>query len=137
MHEFDLIKNIIAPQEVHRNDVITGIGDDAAVVSSNGKTLFTCLAILNGADFREQDQLLLQAIRTRLAGLIDSMRQATIEPRWLTLALTLPDGDPVLSEKIAVTIKEMLEAERIELIGGDTTHGPFTMVMQLSGTRAS
>lgn len=134
MHEFELINRFFAARKVRRPDVVTGIGDDAAVINTGNHALHTRLAIVTGDHYPEHPHSLSEDILNKLVALIENFEEIGIEPRWLTLALTLPDGKPALPQEISTTLEGILLSHNIELIGGDTTHGPFTLVMQLMGT---
>ena len=55
------------------------------------------------------------------------------EPKWATLALTLPRCDEVWLQGFARGFFDLAARYGIELIGGDTTRGPLTITVQALG----
>jgi len=55
------------------------------------------------------------------------------EPLWCTLALTLPELDPLWIEAFLEGFLSLAKSHHIELIGGDTTQGPRAMTVQALG----
>ena len=56
-----------------------------------------------------------------------------IEPRWGTLALTLPRADAGWLAAFADRLDRATRDQHIALIGGDTTSGPPMAVVFVSG----
>ena len=54
-------------------------------------------------------------------------------PAWFTLALTLPDVDEAWLSDFSKGLFDLAERFKISLIGGDTTHGPLTVSIQVAG----
>ena len=57
------------------------------------------------------------------------------EPRWCTLALTLPKPDERWLEGFSRGLFELADAYGVSLVGGDLTRGPLTVTLQLMGAR--
>ena len=52
-------------------------------------------------------------------------------PAWATLALTLPSSDETWLRAFALGFFELAEQYGVQLVGGDTTHGPLTITVQV------
>jgi thiamine-monophosphate kinase len=55
------------------------------------------------------------------------------QPRWATLALTLPSADEAWLEGFSRGLFELAERYGVSLVGGDLTRGPLTLTLQLMG----
>ena len=55
------------------------------------------------------------------------------QPRWCTLALTLPKSDETWLEGFSRGLFELAERFGVSLVGGDLTRGPLTVTLQLMG----
>jgi thiamine-monophosphate kinase len=55
------------------------------------------------------------------------------EAAWATLALTLPEPDPVWLEAFAGGFFTLAGRHGVQLVGGDTTRGPLTVTVQAHG----
>ena len=55
------------------------------------------------------------------------------EPRWCTLALTLPEPDELWLDGFSRGLFELAERHGVSLVGGDLTRGPLTITVQLMG----
>ncbi len=55
------------------------------------------------------------------------------EPRWATLALTLPQAETDWLARFARGMGELATRFDVALVGGDTTRGPLTLTLQLMG----
>jgi thiamine-monophosphate kinase len=55
------------------------------------------------------------------------------DPRWCTLALTVPEADEGWLDGFARGLFELASEFRVSLVGGDLTRGPLTATLQLIG----
>jgi thiamine-monophosphate kinase len=55
------------------------------------------------------------------------------EPAWATLALTLPESDPIWLDAFASGFFALAGRYAVQLIGGDTTRGPLSVTVQAHG----
>ncbi len=124
--EFDLIERFFTTPSGPGDGVWLGIGDDAAVLDVPPGSVvvdeMTCHPIPAEADgfafgaFALGDAL----ARTRASG---------AEPRWFTLALTLPDADESWLEGFSRAVRHAERRHRARLVGGDTTRGPGALAV--------
>jgi len=135
--EFDLIERIRRHTDVSRDDVVTGIGDDAAVVAvPAGRELAIAVdTLVEGIHFpmgTAPADIGWKALAVNLSDL--AAMGAT--PAWALMALTTPDGDPAFFDGLSRGFAEMATPYRLSLIGGDTTRGPLTVTVVVHGFTA-
>lgn len=134
MSEFDLIRNWFTwdnpPAEVR-----VSVGDDAAVLTPIHSTelVVSVDTLVNGVHFPTDTPA--HAIGHKaLAVNLSDLAAMGATPRWFTLALTLPEADPVWLEGFAQGLRGLAEEHGIFLIGGDTTRGSLSITIQVMGT---
>ncbi|MFZ4655352.1 MAG: thiamine-phosphate kinase [Methylococcaceae bacterium] len=111
-----------------------GIGDDCALVqipqghelAITVDTMVEDIHFLKGTDPGHLGHKLLAVNLSDLAAM-------GAEPLWCTLALTLPELDPLWIEAFLEGFLSLAKSHHIELIGGDTTQGPRAMTVQALG----
>jgi thiamine-monophosphate kinase len=135
MDEFSLIARYFAPLDVSRPDVLLGIGDDAAVLAlPPGAHLVAAVDTLVDAVHFPRG-LRADAVGYRLAAVnLSDLAAMGAQPRFATLALTLPVLDEVWLTAFAAGLARALAAADVSLVGGDTTRGPLTLTLQVLGT---
>ncbi|CAH0991554.1 Thiamine-monophosphate kinase [Sinobacterium norvegicum] len=133
MDEFDLIKQYFRRQ--HSCDgVVVDNGDDCAIVelAASERLVFSIDTMVEGrhflADMAPQD-LGYRALATALSDLA----AMGAEPRYFTLALTLPAVDHQWLAGFSQGLFELAEQHDMALLGGDTTRGPLTITIQVHG----
>ncbi|NLG59170.1 MAG: thiamine-phosphate kinase [Gammaproteobacteria bacterium] len=125
--EFDLIA-CIQRRARRRGDVVTGIGDDAAVLRpGDGRELVVTTDVLNeGVHFlaaQPPADIGWKALAVNLSDLA-AMGAA---PAWCTLALTLPGPDAAWCDAMLDGFFALADTHDIALVGGDTTRGPLAL----------
>lgn len=131
LDEFAIIERYFA-RRLEDADVLCGIGDDAAVVSVHEPIVVAVDTLVGGVHV--PDDLPARDLGYRvLAVNLSDIAAMGARPRWCTLALTLPAGDPVWIEQFAAGLFELADAHRVTLIGGDLTRGPLTCSLQIIG----
>lgn len=134
MDEFGIIERFFKRQAVRRDDVVLGIGDDAAVVdpASDGDWVVTTDVLVNGVHFPESTDPRSVGHKALAVNLSDIAAMGA-EPAWATMGLTLPGVEEHWLEEFASGFLALAEEFNVQLIGGDTTHGPLTIAVQLIG----
>ncbi|MBB3227490.1 thiamine-monophosphate kinase [Luteibacter sp. Sphag1AF] len=132
--EFDLIGRIRQRTDTPRDDVITGIGDDAAVVAvPAGRQLAVAIdTLVEGIHFpvgTSPADIGWKALAVNLSDL--AAMGAT--PAWALLALSVPAGDAAFFDGLADGFAQLAASYRLSLIGGDTTRGPLTVSVAVHG----
>jgi thiamine-phosphate kinase len=132
--EFDLIERIRRHTAVHRDDVLTGIGDDAAVVAvPAGRELAIAVdTLVEGVHFPVGTAPADIGWKALAVNLSDLAAMAAT-PAWALLALTLPTPDEAFIDGLARGFAELATPFRLALIGGDTTRGPLTVTVAVHG----
>jgi len=94
MNEFELIRQFFANKSPRRDDVILGVGDDAAIlrVPDGMQVAATVDTLVEGVHFPAG--LAAEDIGYRaLAVNLSDLAAMGAEPAWALLALTLPEAD--------------------------------------------
>ena len=135
MTEFELIERVFRPLDGERDDVALGIGDDAAVLQlPPGHELVACVdTLVAGVHFPVDCSPFDIGWRAGATNLSDLAAMGA-EPRWATLALTLPQADPDWLSAFADGLATVLRPWQVALVGGDTTRGPLTISLQVLGS---
>lgn len=135
MDEFALIEKVLMPIAGSREDVVLGIGDDGAVVRPPPGEELVVVADTIVAGVHFPPELLAADIGYRAVAVnLSDIAAMGAEPRWATLALTLPDSDESWLREFASGLHAALAAHHVALIGGDTTRGPLTITVQIIGS---
>jgi thiamine-monophosphate kinase len=132
--EFELIGKFFSGGRAGRNDVVLGVGDDAALVRvPEGQELVVAAdSIVSGVHFPAD--LPAAAIGYRaLAVNLSDMAAMGAAPAWFTLALTLPSAEEQWLAEFSGGLLELAAQHRCALIGGDTTSGPLNIGVQILG----
>ncbi|GGA84810.1 thiamine-monophosphate kinase [Arenimonas soli] len=131
--EFALIDRIRA-RAARRDDVVRGIGDDAAVlaVPDGHELVVTCDTLVAGVHFPDGTAPSDVGYKALAVNLSDLAAMAAA-PAWCTLALTLPDGDEAWLDAFLDGFLELADEHGVSLVGGDTTRGPLAMTVTAHG----
>lgn len=137
LSEVDLIRRFFArpgKPGAPAGGVQLGIGDDAALLQvPEGSDLVVAVdTIVAGRHFPPGTDALAVGHRALAVNLSDLAAMGA-EPRWATLALTLPAADPDWLERFAAGLFALAGRYGVALVGGDTTMGPLTISVQLMG----
>ena len=130
MDEFELIRRCFRDRATRRPGTVLGIGDDAALLDTDGLPLARARATV---PFSALDDGAATARHAFGAAFIRLAAQAAT-PRWATLALTVEAHARALVEPFAVAAAALCDACGVELVGGDTTRGPGRATVFASGT---
>jgi len=134
MKEFELIKHFFTEQVVKRKDVLLGIGDDCAVVSSteNQDTVITTDTLVAGVHFPLETSPRAIGHKAVAVNLSDIAAMGA-KPSWLSLAITLPEVNSDWLTEFSLGVFELCEFYNVQLIGGDTTQGPLSITITAQG----
>ena len=136
--EFDLIERI--RQRVHlsrgmgRDDVILGIGDDAALLHvPAGMQLVVAMDTLNsGVHFPPETAPVDIGWKALAVNLSDLAAMGAL-PAWCTLSLSLPDADTAFVDGFLDGFLALAAEHDMALVGGDTTRGPLSVCVAVHG----
>ncbi|OGT45541.1 MAG: thiamine-phosphate kinase [Gammaproteobacteria bacterium RIFCSPHIGHO2_12_FULL_41_20] len=134
MNEFTIIKRFFANHLASRTDVAISIGDDAAIVTvpTQHQLVITTDTLVNGIHFPE-DTTPYDIGYKSLAVNLSDLAAMGATPAWATLALTLPTAEQLWLSEFCRGFFELADYHAVQLIGGDLTHGPLTITVQLHG----
>lgn len=134
MNEFSLIKKFFKPLSLQREDVLLGIGDDAAClrVPLGMNLLVSTDTLVAGVHFLSEWNAYDIAYRAAMVTVSDLAAMAA-QPCWGMLALTLPEMNTEWLAAFAQGLSDVFKQFNISLVGGDTTHGPLSMTLTVFG----
>ena len=135
MNEFEIIEHYFkAAHPTTKGNLKLGIGDDAAIlnVSEDSELLISMDTLVAGVHFPESAVPEDIAYKSLSVNLSDIAAMGGL-PRWVSLALTLPDYNPAWLERFASGFNQLAEAAAVVLIGGDLTKGPLSITLQIHG----
>jgi thiamine-monophosphate kinase len=131
LSEFDLIRRFFT----HRTPrTLLGVGDDAALVrvGSGMELAVSADMLLEGRHFLPRADAARLGHKSLAVNLSD-MAAMGAQPRWATLALSIPRADAAWLGAFAGGFMALARRHRVDLIGGDTTRGPLTICVQIMG----
>jgi thiamine-monophosphate kinase len=132
--EFDIIRRYFSQQQLSRADVNLGIGDDAALLQPPADQLLvvTTDTLASGVHFPEQTDA--ESIGYKvLAVSLSDLAAMGAEPAWFTLTISLPQADEIWLTDFSRGLFSLAQEHNIQLVGGDTTHGPLSITVQAMG----
>ncbi|WP_223619723.1 thiamine-phosphate kinase [Lysobacter sp. ESA13C] len=139
--EFDLIARIrarIGAGQAPRDDVVLGIGDDAALLQPPaGQQLVVATDTLNRGVHFADDAAPAGIGWKSLAVNLSDLAAMGASPAWCTLSLSLP-AEPGFATEAFVDgfldgFVELAARHRVALVGGDTTRGPLSVCVTVLG----
>jgi thiamine-monophosphate kinase len=131
--EFDLIARI-RQRATARDDVVLGIGDDAAIVQvPPGRQLVIATDTLNRGVHFPDDTAPADIGWKALAVNLSDLAAMGAQPAWCTLSLSLPHADVAWLDGFLDGFLELAAPHRVALIGGDTTRGPLSICVTVHG----
>ncbi|HHB92394.1 MAG TPA: thiamine-phosphate kinase [Thioploca sp.] len=134
MSEFDLISRYFSTKFPQRSDVDLSIGDDAAIctVPPNMQLVTAIDTLVADVHFpltTKPEDIGYKALAVNLSDI--AAMGAT--PVWMTLALTCPEFNEIWLQRFSDGLLELARLNQVSLIGGDTTRGPLTITIQITG----
>ncbi|MDP9141293.1 MAG: thiamine-phosphate kinase [Pseudomonadota bacterium] len=136
MNEFELIRRYFTPLYAQRAEdgVTLGIGDDAALLAprADHELAVTTDTLIAGRHFPVVTSAYDIGWKALAVNLSDLAAMAA-EPRWFTLALSLPDANETWLQDFARGLQALAQQHHIVLVGGDTTRGPLSITITAIG----
>lgn len=132
--EFDIIARYFQRQRPGRDDVLLGIGDDAALLKVPvGQQLVVAVdTLVAGRHFPEKTSAADIGYKALAVNLSDLAAMGAT-PAWATLSLTLPVADTTWLQEFADGFFSLADEYSVALVGGDTTRGPLSVTVQVHG----
>lgn len=133
LNEFSLIREYFSALGESAG-VALGVGDDCALleIAAGQQLAVTVDTLVAGVHFpldAPAGDIARRALRVNLSDLA----AMGAEPRWFTLALTLPAADEDWLVAFSAALAEDAQIFHCALVGGDTTAGPLTISIQMMG----
>lgn len=117
-----------------REDVLLGVGDDAAVLAVPDGA--SCVASIDssvaGVHFLPDDPAQDIGYKTLAAALSDLAAMGA-EPAWVMLSMSLPELEASWLEAFCKGFVRLIDRYQLQLIGGDLTEGPLCVTWQVMG----
>jgi len=134
LSEFDIIARYFTRQGAYRDDVVLGVGDDAALlkVPRDRQLVLAVDTLVAGRHFAA-DAAAFDIGWKALAVNLSDFAAMGATPAWATLSLTLPAVDKHWLQAFADGFYSLAEQYQVALVGGDTTRGPLSVGVQLQG----
>lgn len=135
MGEFDVIKRYFEQPQTQLDELVQlSIGDDCALVSipENYQLAITTDTMVENTHFLPSispEDLAYKAVATNLSDLAAMGAQ----PKWISLALTLPKIDESWLAAFSQSLLKTLQDDNVTLIGGDTTKGALSVTITAQG----
>lgn len=132
--EFELIERYLSRLGARRDDVLLGIGDDAALLRPPAGLELALAAdtVVEGVHFPPGLDAGDLGHRVLAVNLSD-MAAMGAEPAWALLTLTLPAAEPGWLRAFANGLHELARRHGTALVGGDTTAGPLAATVAMAG----
>jgi thiamine-monophosphate kinase len=132
--EFDLIRRYFSRMGAGRDDVVLGVGDDAALlcVPADAELAAAVDTIVAGRHFPHGSDARSIGHRALAVNLSDLAAMGAT-PAWATLALTMPSAESEWLERFSGGFADLANDYGVALVGGDTTAGPLTISVQIMG----
>lgn len=133
LKEFEIIQAFFDKPNTQEN-VILGVGDDAAIVSipNNNELVITTDTLVSGIHFFE-NTLAAHIAHKALAVNLSDLAAMGATPAWITLALTLPNNDENWLKEFSNSFFALANQHNVQLIGGDITRGPLSITIGAYG----
>ncbi len=113
---------------------VLGVGDDAALVRAGpGMDLAVATDMLVAGRHFPRDTDPARLGHKALAVNLSDLAAMGAHPRWALLALALPEADEAWLRAFAQGLAALARAHGVDLVGGDTTHGPLNVCVTVMG----
>lgn len=140
MKEFELIQAYFSKRfeshlsQTNQHGVVLGIGDDCALLSPRLNHELAITVDTSVADRHFPVDAPAYAIGYRaLAVNLSDLAAMGATPRWITLAITLPEVDQNWLADFSKGLADLCFKHNVMLVGGDTTKGSLSITIQAMG----
>ena len=132
--EVALIKQLTEQVKIKRESTLLGVGDDAAVISyNNKKTLLTTDTLAEGVHFNLMYTPLKHLGYKAIVSSLSDVYAMNGEPSQALVSLSIPNKYSLeMIEKIYEGIHLACNNYNIDLVGGDTTASPHSLVVTVT-----
>jgi thiamine-monophosphate kinase len=134
MAEFSIIEEFCHGIGPDQAETKLGVGDDAAVIAvPQGMELAISTDTMVSGNHFFADVSADKLAHKIFAVNLSDMAAMGAEPKWATLALTLPEFDAAWFKAFSDSRKVMADRFKVQVIGGDTTQGPLSLSITIMG----
>ena len=134
MTEFSIINRYCKNIGRAHPETQIGVGDDAAVVQiPAGMQLAVSVDTMVAGVHFFADTNPAKIANKLLAVNLSDMAAMGAQPKWATLALTMPSIEEHWLTKFSHSLDKSAKQYGVELIGGDTSQGPLVLSLQILG----
>lgn len=134
MDEFQLIRRYFAAPAGTREDVVLGIGDDAALlrVPPDQELAVSTDSLVAGVHFPADLDAAAVGHRS-LASNLSDLAAMGAKPAWVLMALTLPEVDERWLEGFSRGFFGLAKQHDVALVGGNVARGPLNITLTVHG----
>ena len=134
LSEFELIERYFRGCGPRREDVIIGVGDDAAVLRcpADAQLAAAVDTLVEGVHFPRDSPAQYIGHRALAVNLSDLAAMGA-RPSWALLALTLVEAEERWLAQFTAGLGALARAHGVALVGGDTTRGPLSVTITVLG----
>jgi len=140
VNEFELIQSYFSRLgNVNRlpgeeGGVVLGIGDDCAILQPppHSQLVVSTDTFISGVHFPDQTSPFDIGYKALAVNLSDLAAMGAM-PLWFTLCVTLPSADEQWVSSFCDGMESLIIASGIHLVGGDTTKGPLSISIHVTG----
>ena len=129
--EFEIIDRLFRSLGSTRDDVVLGVGDDAALLAPESNAEVCVASAWSNCDGDAQT-----LARSLFARACEALTAQQATPAWATLSLTVPTPDVEWLAEFSSALSRVLSEHDVALVGGDTTGGSAVVLLALLGPRA-
>ena len=132
--EEEFIQKLLKAPFPVRNDVILGIGDDAAImnISKENSIVISTDNFIEGVHFLHNTSPYDIGYKALAINLSDISAMGVI-PAWMTLSLSILNLDECWVDQFILGLVHMAKPYNVALIGGDTCQGALSVNIQIHG----
>lgn len=126
--EFELIADITSDL-AHGDDVVLGVGDDAAVLRPAGDVVVTTDMLVEGIHFRRNWSTAFHIGRKAVAVNVSDVEAMGARPSAIVVALGVPEEtDLAWVQQFSAGVRDECARAGVSLVGGDTSRSPQVVV---------
>ena len=132
--EFSVIDRYFSGTGAERDDVLLGVGDDAALlhIPANQDLVVAVSTWLSGNHF-DSDTDPSSLAHKCLTAALNRLAASAAQPAWITLTLAMPRLHEPWLAALAAGLDAVTRRYGIRLVGGDTTQGPLRITLHAHG----
>ncbi|NVJ67350.1 MAG: thiamine-phosphate kinase [Gammaproteobacteria bacterium] len=134
MAEFQIIKNYFDFEQKLSNSIVKSIGDDCAIldIPKNKQLVTSTDTLVAGVHFFDDVSSQDLAYKALAVNVSDLLAMGA-KPLAFTLAITLPEINHDWLRTFSESLQQAANDFSINLVGGDTTQGPFSISITVMG----